>query len=124
MSEPFPQRGEIWRAKLGGPNDPHWVAIVSVDWRNRTKDSVLVVPFGSSGAEGPTMLRLEPGETGLPGSSYLKGHFITTLSKRELVDRHPRRLSGRRMRQIVESIRRAVDPDAEWPGLEHQNPLS
>ena len=59
-------------------------------------------------------LRLEPGETGLPGTSYLKGHFITTLPKARLVARHARSLSERRMRQAVDAIRRAFDPDAPW----------
>jgi len=90
--------------------------VVSLNARNASNNvnSVLIIPFGSFGIEGPTALKLEPGETGLPGTSYLKGHFITTLPKSRLVERLPRALSERRMRQVVEVIRRAFDPDAPW----------
>ena len=46
----------------------HWVLIVSLDSRNLSErvDSVLIVPFGSQVPDGPTTLRFEPGETGLP----------------------------------------------------------
>jgi len=113
---PSPKRGEIWAADLGHPAQRHWVLIVSLNARNASDriDSILIVPFGSAGAEGPTSLRLEPGETGLPGTSYLKGHFITTLPKARLVARHARALSERRMRQAVDAIRRSFDPDAPW----------
>jgi mRNA-degrading endonuclease toxin of MazEF toxin-antitoxin module len=75
---------------------------------------VLVVPFGSYGAEGPTVLRMEPGETGLPQPSFLKAHFIQVLSKERLFDRLPRSLSASQMRLLVSSIMRAVDPDAPF----------
>jgi mRNA-degrading endonuclease toxin of MazEF toxin-antitoxin module len=92
------------------------VLVVSLDARNLSDkiDSVLVVPFGSPGAEGPTVLKLEPGETALPATSYLKGHFITTLNKARLVERLPRSLSQTRMRQVAGIIRRAFDTDAPW----------
>lgn len=73
-----------------------------------------MIPFGSLGADGPTALRLEPGETGLPGPSYLKGHFITTILKAQLLKRDGRVLSQSKMRVVVEIIRRAFDPDARW----------
>ncbi len=76
--------------------------------------SVLVVPFGSYGAEGPTVLRMEPGETGLPEPSFLKAHFIQVLGKAQLIDKMPRMVSGARMRDLVLMIRRAVDPDAPY----------
>src|SRR5437899_4255172 len=77
---------------LGTPPVRHWVLVVSLDSRNMSErvDSVLIVPFGSQGAEGPTTLRFEPGETGLPGPSWLKGHFITTLKKSLLGERQTR----------------------------------
>lgn len=103
-------------AELGEPPQRHWVLIVSLDARNASEriDSVLVVPFGSAGIEGPTSLKLDPGETGLPAVSYLKGHFITTLKKSRLKDRHPRALSSTRMREVSAMIRRTFDPDAPW----------
>jgi len=88
--------------------------IVALDSRNLSErvDSVLIVPFGSQGADGPTTLRFEPGETGLPGPSWVKGHFITTLKKSLLGERLPRPLSGVRMRQVSQAIQRAFDPDS------------
>jgi mRNA-degrading endonuclease toxin of MazEF toxin-antitoxin module len=115
-TNPCSRRGEIWSADLGTPPTRHWVVIVSLDARNLSDrvDSVLIVPFGSTGMEGPTSLRLSAGETGLPGDSFLKGHFITTLPKSRLKDRLPRPLSEIRMRQVAAMIRRAFDPEAEW----------
>jgi PemK-like, MazF-like toxin of type II toxin-antitoxin system len=75
-------------------------------------DSVLIVPFGSQGVDGPTTVQFEPGETGLPGPSWLKGHFITTLKKSLLAERLPRPLPAVRMRQVSLVIQRAFDPDS------------
>src|SRR5947207_3665849 len=109
-----PRRGEIWTAMLGNPPVRHWVLVVSLGSRNMRErvDSVLIVPFGSQGADGPTTLRFEPGETGLPGPSWMKGHFITTLKKSLLGERLPRPLSASRMRQVSLAIRCAFDPDS------------
>jgi len=116
MNKPSPSRGEIWTANLGDPPRRHWVLVVSLDARNRSErvESILIVPFGSMGAEGPTTLKLDPGETGLPAASYLKGHFVTTLPKARLVKPEPRRLSSSRMREVVAMVNRAIDPDALW----------
>ena len=94
------------------------MVIVSIDPRNASDrvDSVLAVPFGSAGAEGPTSVRIDPGETGLPEPSYLKAHFISVVQKSQLIERLPRALTGRRMREVVAMINRAIDPDAEWEG--------
>jgi mRNA-degrading endonuclease toxin of MazEF toxin-antitoxin module len=109
-----PRRGEIWTAMLGNPLVRHWVLVVSLDSRNASErvDSVLIVPFGSQGADGPTTLRFEPGETGLPEPSWMKGHFITTLKKSVLGERLPLPLSAVRMRQVSLAIQRAFDPDS------------
>jgi len=74
--------------------------------------TVLIVPFGSAGREGPTTVRFEPGETGLPGVSYLKCYYITTLPKAQLIEPLPRLMSQRRMREVCDAIRRTFDPDA------------
>jgi mRNA-degrading endonuclease toxin of MazEF toxin-antitoxin module len=113
--DPLPRRGEIWRADLGDGRK-HAVVVVSLDSRNLSEraSSVLVVPFGSYGAAGPTVVRMEPGESGLPEPSYLKAHFIQVLAKSSLLDRLPRTLSARQMQQLVLMIRRAVDPDAPY----------
>ncbi len=108
-----PRRGEIWSAYLA-ETKRHWVVVVSLDSRNLSARaaSVLIVPFGSYGPEGPTSLELLPTETGLPEPSYLKGHFIQVLAKDDLIERLPKMLSKSRMKQVVDIIRRAVDPDA------------
>src|SRR5258708_14924036 len=109
-----PRRGEIWTAMLGHPATRHWVLIVSLDSRNMSErvDTVLIVPFGGQGMDGPTTLRFEPGETGLPGPSYVKGHFISTLKKASLGERLPRPLSALKMQRVSAAIRRAFDPDS------------
>ncbi len=110
-----PRRGEIWRADLGD-GKKHAVVVISLDARNLSEraSSVLVVPFGSYGMEGPTVLRMQPGETGLPEPSFLKAHFIQVLPKERLFDRLPRALSERQLREVVAMVRRAIDPDAPW----------
>ena len=112
-----PRRGEIWTAYLAEPKR-HWVVVVSLDSRNLSEraSSVLIVPFGGYAAEGPTTLELLPIETGLPEISYLKGHFVQVLAKDDLLERTPKMLSAARMKQVVEVIRRAVDPDAAAVG--------
>jgi mRNA-degrading endonuclease toxin of MazEF toxin-antitoxin module len=118
MSNPFPRRGEIWTANLGNPPIRHWVLIVSLDQRNLSdrKNSVLIVPLSSSGPQGATVIELPPGESGLPGPSFVKAHFMQVLDKRALLAQERRVLSGTRMREIALAIRRSFDPDAPWPG--------
>ena len=92
------------------------MVIVSLDARNLSErsNSVLAVPFGSYGAPGPTVLRMEPGETGLPEPSFLKAHFVSVVHKSDLVERLPRRMSNAQMRTLVACINRAIDPDAPF----------
>lgn len=109
-----PRRGEIWFAQTGGKR--HAVVIVSLDGRNLSErtSSVLAVPFGSYGAEGPTSKRMEPGETGLPEPSFLKAHFIQVIEKSVLIEKLPRSLTHRQMRELVAMVNRAIDPDADY----------
>jgi mRNA-degrading endonuclease toxin of MazEF toxin-antitoxin module len=113
--EAKPRRGEIWRADLGD-GKKHAVLVVSLDGRNLSEraSSILVVPFGSYGVPGPTVIRMLPGETGLPELSFLKAHFVQVLPKSQLFDRLPRSLSARQLRAVVACILRAVDPDAPY----------
>jgi mRNA-degrading endonuclease toxin of MazEF toxin-antitoxin module len=92
--------------------------VVSLDQRNLSErtESVLVVPMSSSGPEGATVMQLPAGETGLPGPSFIKGHFMQVLAKRALLNRERRVLSATRMRELALAIRRSFDPDAPWPG--------
>lgn len=112
-----PRRGEIWTANLGSPPVRHWVLVVSLDGRNLSdrRDTVLIVPLSSSGPEGPTVVLLATGESGLPGASFVKGHFMQSFPKRGLLERERRVLSNTRMREVVLAIRRSFDPDAPWP---------
>ena len=114
---PSPRRGEIWTAYLEDHSQRHWIVIVSLDSRNLSDraSSVLIVPFGSYGMPGPTVAEFSSGESGLPGVSYLKAHFIQVLPKTQLIERQRRTLSSPRMKELVQMIRRAVDPDAPWP---------
>lgn len=115
-NSPLPRRGEIWTANLGNPPIRHWVLIVSLDQRNLSPrtESVLIVPLSSGGPEGATVIQLPPGETGLPGPSFVKGHFMQVLAKRALLMQERRILSATRMREIALAIRRSFDPDAPW----------
>ena len=117
-SNPLPRRGEIWTANLGNPPVRHWVLIVSLDQRNLSPrtESVLIVPLSSTGPEGATVIQLPTGETGLPGPSFVKGHFMQVLAKRTLLSQERRILTNTRMREVVMAIRRSFDPDAPWPG--------
>jgi mRNA-degrading endonuclease toxin of MazEF toxin-antitoxin module len=117
-NNPLPRRGEIWTANLGNPPIRHWVLIVSLDQRNLSdrRDSVLIVPFSSKGPAGATVIEIASGETGLPGTSFVKGHYMQVLAKRALIGQERRVLSSTRMREIVLAIRRSFDPDAPWPG--------
>ena len=110
---PQPLRGEVWSVDFG--NKKHTVVVVSVDARNKSArvDSVLTVPFGSYGGEGPTSKRMEPGETGLPEPSFLKAHFIQVIPKGVFLRRLPRQFSNNQMRELVAMINRAIDPDAK-----------
>jgi mRNA-degrading endonuclease toxin of MazEF toxin-antitoxin module len=120
MASPAPMRGEIWIAGTGDPPKRHWVVIVSVNARNVSPraDSVLVVPFGGKAAVAPTIVQFESGETGLPGTSYLRADLMQVVLKTRLVERLPRPLSNRRMREVCLAIRRSFDPDTpneNWP---------
>jgi len=109
-----PRRGDIWSANTGGKR--HAVVIISLDGRNLSDraSSVLGVPFGSYGHPGPTVITMQPGETGLPEISYLKAHFIEVLPKVALIERLPRRLSNNQMKNLVAAVNRAIDPDAPF----------
>jgi mRNA-degrading endonuclease toxin of MazEF toxin-antitoxin module len=114
MPDPAPLRGEIWIAGTGDPAKRHWVVIVSLNGRNQNPraDSVLIVPFGGKPMSGPSVIQFEPGETGLPGTSYLRADLIQVALKVRLHERLPRALSNRRMKEVCIAIRRSFDPNA------------
>jgi len=92
--------------------------VISLNERNLSErvNSILAVPFGSVAREGPTSLRMEPGEAGLQAPSFLKAHFISVIEKKDLIERLPRVMSNRRMRELVAMVNRAIDPDAPYEG--------
>lgn len=110
----YPRRGEIWTANLGPSRERHWVLVVSLDGRNLSEriNSVLIVPFSGTPSAGPTIVKFEPGETGLPGTSYLRCHYINVHPKAALKERMGRVLSSMQMREVCKAIRRAYDLDA------------
>jgi hypothetical protein len=59
-------------------------------------------------------MRMEPGETALPEPSFLKAHYIQVIEKAALIERLPRTLSQRQMREVVAMVNRAIDPDAPF----------
>jgi mRNA-degrading endonuclease toxin of MazEF toxin-antitoxin module len=99
-------------ANTGGKK--HAIVILSVDSRNLSEraSSVLAVPFGSYGRPGPTVIVMQPGETGLPAPSFLKAHYIQIVQKTDLIGRLPRRLSNTQLKNLVAAVNRAIDPDA------------
>jgi mRNA-degrading endonuclease toxin of MazEF toxin-antitoxin module len=100
------------------------VLVVSLDQRNLSErtESVLIVPLSSSGPEGATVIQLPPGETGLAGPSFVKGHFMQVMAKRALLSQERRVLSATRMREVALAIRRSFDPDAPWPPRKMSGP--
>jgi len=100
------------------------VLVVSLDQRNLSErtESVLIVPLSSSGPEGATVIQLPPGETGLPGPSFVKGHFMQVMAKRALLSQERRVLSATRMREVALAIQRSFDPDAPWPPRKMSGP--
>ena len=108
---PKPRRGEIWLANTGGKR--HAGVVISVNARNERTESILFIPFGSLGREGPTVIQMEPGETGLGETSNLKAHFISVVQQKDLSERLPRVMSQRQMRELVHRVNCAIDPDAD-----------
>ena len=51
------------------------------------------------GPAGATVIEVAAGETGLPGPSFVKGHYMQVLTKRALLSQERRILSGTRMRE-------------------------
>lgn len=85
---PLPRRGEVWWVSQNPiiPNDPHLprpVVIVSTNPRNRTWDSVIVVPF-STGLQNPypPFHKLVPrGQGGLPQDSHARCDLVSNIDK-------------------------------------------
>lgn len=90
MQNADPRRGEIWFAYMPGrardPHQPRPAVIMSVNDRNRSTDTVLIVPAYSTGRLGPTRVRLPAGTGGIAHDSVLFCGEVTTIEKDLLAD--------------------------------------
>lgn len=84
----LPKRGEVWWVKQNPimPNDPHLprpAVIISTNPRNRTWNSVIVVPF-STALQNPYPIfhKFVPkGQGGLPQDSYARCDLVSNIEK-------------------------------------------
>lgn len=112
-----PKRGEIWWVNQNPiiPNDPHLprpVAIISTNPRNRTWDSVIVVPF-STNLQNPhaAFHKFVPrGEAGLDKDSHARCDLVSNLEKSCLDPSGPLgpMLSDEFIWEIVRGIRATI----------------
>ena len=117
-----PKRGEIWWVKRNPiiPRDPHLprpAIIVSTDPRNKTWDSVIVVPLSTS-LQNPYLRfhKLIPkGEGGLDKESHARCDLVSNIEKSCLDPKGPLGpvLPAKLMWRIVQGIRAAVGDELE-----------
>jgi mRNA-degrading endonuclease toxin of MazEF toxin-antitoxin module len=117
-----PRRGEIWWIKRNPviPRDPHLprpVVIVSTDPRNKSWDSVIVVPL-STGLQNPypQFHKLIPkGEGGLDRESHARCDLVSNIEKSCLDPKGPLGplLSDKLIWKIVQGVRAAVGDNPE-----------
>ena len=113
----FPKRGQIWliNSNPSSPKDPHLprpVVVVSTNPRNRSWDSVIVVPC-STGLDNPNQKFHKPiskGQGGLDRDGYARCDLVSNLEKSNLdFDTGPLgELSDKDMVEIVRGIRATV----------------
>jgi len=115
----------------GKTEEPYWKRVFSgfeksQEWMRETKPDVAIIVYNDHASAFsvemiPTFAlgcaaEFPPAESGLPEISYLKAHFVQVLQKTQLIERQGRNLSSTRLKELVEMIRRAVDPDTNWQG--------
>lgn len=114
----FPRRGEVWLVNVNPitPADPHLprpVVIVSNNPRNRTWDSVIVVPL-STGLQNPHPNYHKPvpaGQGGIDRDTHARCDLVSNLEKTCLdLARGPLgpELSDLYIREIVRGIRTCI----------------
>jgi len=119
----FPRRGELWLLNVNpiAPGDPHLprpVVIISTNARNRSWDSVIVVPL-STGLQNPHPnfhKLIPPGQGGLDRASHARCDLVSNLEKNCLdLTRGPLgpALSDLYMWEIVRGVRSCIgdNPD-------------
>ncbi len=84
--------------------------VISPDARNQGASTVVVIPASSVQRLGPWHVALRSGEAGLPRASVLKCEDPMTIAKDMLGDEIGS-LSAKRMREVVEGIKFALDLD-------------
>lgn len=106
-------RGEIWFVYTPGqPDDPHQprpALVISEDDRNRTRDSLIVVPIFSRGRVGPTRVSLQVGMGDIAHDSILFCDEVSTLSDRFIADGPlGPQVSEHVLQEVVCGVRRAL----------------
>jgi mRNA interferase MazF len=91
------------------------VIVVSHDGFNQTLGwrSVIVAPVSTSarqGRRGPTVVQLSGGSAGLPKTSFVVCHQVTTLDRAKLTKRIGG-LAPESLREIEEGLKAALDLD-------------
>ncbi len=84
----FPRRGEVWLISVNPitPGDPHLprpVVVISTNARNRSWDSVIVVPL-STGLQNPNFnfhKQIPAGEGGIDRDTHARCDLVSNLEK-------------------------------------------
>ncbi len=118
-----PRRGEIWQARQNPviPTDPHLprpVLIISTNPRNKSWDSVIVVPL-STGLKNPypPFHKFVPaGEGGLKKDSYARCDLVSNIEKGCLDPRGPlgTTIAEKFVFEIVRGIRAVVGDNPDF----------
>lgn len=119
----FPRRGEIWLRNVNPitPRDPYLprpVVIISTNARNRTWDSVIVVPL-STGLQNPHPnfhKAIPAGQAGIDRDTHARCDLVSNLEKACLdLVRGPLgpELSDRYISEIVRGVRTCIGDNPE-----------
>jgi mRNA-degrading endonuclease toxin of MazEF toxin-antitoxin module len=102
-------RGSVWFVDIPGVGDKP-ALIVSWQPIQRALSSAIVARITSVRKRRslPTAIRLDAGEAGLDGPGYVLCHDLFTID-RELFRRHAGTLSPRRLLEVEDGLRRALD---------------
>ena len=84
MSGNFPRRGEIWQVHLPDENKRRPAVIISVNSRNETANSVIVVPLTTNLRPSPAHVLLHAGHGGLRHASMARCENLGYVHKSRL----------------------------------------
>ncbi len=109
MTNPQPQRGEVWLVRIAGERKQRPCIILSADWLNRFARDVTVVPITTVARRAfPTRVELPAGEGGLKERSWAKCDQVTTVDKKHLGQAPLGQLSPMKLAQIERAVRQAL----------------